>query len=168
MNILDIIILLAVIWFAFKGLKAGFVGGIFSILALIIGGWATVHLTDFTSSFFGLDGEIKGLLASGITFLVVVVLVFLVGKVCKSIVRIVLPEFVDKLLGLVLGGGKVLLFVGILFYLTTNIDANEKILTPERKQASFFYTPSLKFAEFLLPQFEKIKELKEAESKKNN
>jgi membrane protein required for colicin V production len=160
MKILDIIILVAIIWFAFKGLKAGFVDGIFSILALIIGGWATVRFTDYTCQFFGWDSETKRLLATGITFIAAVVLVFFVGKLCKSIVRIVLPEFVDKLLGLVLGGGKVLLCAGILFYLTANIDVNEKILTPERKQASFFYTPSLKVAQFLLPQFEKIKEKK--------
>jgi membrane protein required for colicin V production len=51
MKTLDIIILIAIIWFAFKGLKAGFVGGIFSILALIIGGWATVHFTDYTCQY---------------------------------------------------------------------------------------------------------------------
>jgi uncharacterized membrane protein required for colicin V production len=96
-------------------------------------------------------------LASGITFIAIVIVVLLVGKICKSIVHIVLPEFVDKLLGLILGGGKVLLLVGILFYLVANIDTNEKILTSERKQASFFYAPSLKVAQILLPQFEKMK-----------
>jgi uncharacterized membrane protein required for colicin V production len=166
MKILDIIILVAIIWFAFKGLKTGFIGGIFYILALIIGGWATVRFSDFTCSFFGWDGETKRLLATGITFTVVIVLVLFIGKICKSAVNLVLPEFIDKLLGLVLGGGKVLLFVGILFYLTTNLDANEKILTPERKQASFFYAPSLKVAQFLLPQFKKIKELKDEKLKK--
>jgi len=163
MKILDIIILVAIIWFAFKGLKSGFIGGIFSILALIIGGWATVRFSDFTCSFFGLDGEIKVLLSSGITFIAAVLLVFLVGKLCKSVVNIVLPEFIDKLLGLVFGGGKVLLCVGILFYFVTNTDTNEKILTPERKQASYFYKPSVKVAKFFLPKFKKIKELKEEE-----
>ena len=168
MKILDIIVLIAVIWFAFKGLKSGFVGGIFSILALIIGGWTTVRFSDFTCSFFGWEDEVKGLLATGITFIATVIIVFFIGKLCKSIIRIVLPEFVDKLLGLILGGGKVLLLVGILFYLVSNIDVNEKILTPERKESSLFYTPSLKVAQFLLPQFEKIKECKTIKNEKKH
>ena len=151
MKILDIIILIAIIWFAFKGLKSGFIGGVFSILALIIGGWATIRFSDYTCSLFGWKGEIKMLLATGITFIVVVIIVFLIGKLCKSVVNIILPEFIDKLLGLLFGGIKVLLFVGILFYLFANIDTNEKILTPERKQASLFYKPSTTVAQFLLP-----------------
>ena len=153
MKILDILILIAIIWFAVKGLRKGLIDGIFSILALVIGGWVTVRYSDYTCGFFGWSGETKWLLAAGITFIATVVVVFLVGKVCKSIINFVFPEFIDKLLGLVFGGGKVLLLVGILFYFVTNIDANEKILTPKQKQASFFYKPSFMLAEFLLPQF---------------
>ena len=156
MKILDIIILIALIWFAFKGLKSGFISGIFSILALVIGGWATVRFSDYTCQFLGWNGELKELLATGITFIAAVVLVFFIGKLCKSAINFVLPEFIDKLLGLLFGGGKVLLLVGILFYFVTNIDTNEKIITPERKQASFFYTPSVSIAQFLLPKFEDL------------
>ena len=159
MKIIDILILIALIWFAFKGLKKGFIDGVFSILALVIGGWVTVRFSDYTCSLFGWESETKHLLAAGITFITVFLLVMLVGKVCKSIINLVVPEFIDKLLGLVFGGGKVLLFVGIIFFLIKNIDKNEKILTPEKKEASFFYKPSITLAEFLLPQFEKIKDL---------
>ncbi len=158
MKVLDIIILIAVIWFAFKGLRKGFIDGVFSILALIIGGWATVRFTDYTCGFFHWNSETKWLLAAGITFIAVFVAVLIIGKICKSIFNFVLPEFFDRLLGLILGGGKVLLFFGILFYLIVNIDNNEKILTSENKKASFFYTPSITVAEFLLPQFKKIKD----------
>jgi len=152
MKILDIIILIAIIWFAFKGFKSGFIGSLFAILALIAGGWASVHFPDFACSFFSWTGELKGLLAAGVTFIVVVVVVFFIGKLCKSMINLVLPEFIDKLLGLVFGGGKVLLLVGILFYLVDNVDVNEKILTSDRKQASFFYTPSTKIVQLFLPQ----------------
>ena len=163
MKILDIIILIAIVWFAFKGLKSGFIGGVFSVLALIIGGWSTVRFSDYTCSLLGWNGDIKALLAAGITFIVVVVIVFLIGKLCKSVVNIVLPEFIDKLLGLLFGGVKVLLFVGIIFYFVANIDINEKILTLERKKASFFYKPSTTVAQFVLPNFERILEQKKSQ-----
>ncbi|MDR0368681.1 MAG: CvpA family protein [Bacteroidales bacterium] len=158
MKVLDVIILLAVIWFAIRGFKKGFIGELFSLLALIIGGWATVHLTDYTCSLLHWDNPDKWLLAAGITFMAVVVIVLLVGKLCKSVFNFVLPEFFDKLLGLVFGGGKVIVLVGILFYFVSNVDMQERILTADRKSSSFFYRPSLKVAEFLLPQFDRLKQ----------
>ena len=157
MKVLDVLILLAVIWFAIQGFKKGFFGEMFFILALIIGGWATVHFTDYTCSVLNWDNQNKWLFAAGITFVIVVVVILLLGRLCKSVFNFVLPDFLDKLLGLVFGGGKIFLLVGILFYFISNFDKKEKVLTPDRKNASFFYAPSLKVAEFLLPQFEKLK-----------
>jgi membrane protein required for colicin V production len=160
MKIIDVIILIAIIWFAIKGFRKGFIDGIFSALALIIGGWATVYFTDYTCSVFGWNSETKWLLAAGITFIIVFVLILIIGKVCKSIFNFVLPDFFDKILGFILGGGKVLLFFGIIFYFVSHIDTSEKILTSENKKKSFFYTPSVTVAKVLLPQFAKIKDSK--------
>ena len=157
MKILDVLILLAIIWFAIKGFKKGFFGEIFFLLALIIGGWMTVHFTDYTCSLLDWNSPNKWLFAAGITFVVVVVVILLIGKFCKSMFNFVLPDFFDKLFGLVFGGGKVFLLAGILFYFVSNFDTQEKVLTSDRKNASFFYAPSLKVAEFFLPQFEKLK-----------
>ena len=158
MKFLDVLILLAVIWFAIKGFKNGFFGEIFFVLALIIGGWATVHFTDYTCSVLHWTEPNKWMFAAGITFVVVVVGILLLGRLCKSIFSFVLPDFFDKLLGLVFGGGKIILLVGILFYFVSNFDTKERVLTVERKSASFFYAPSLAVAEFVLPQFKKLKE----------
>ena len=158
MKVLDVIILLAVIWFAIRGFRKGFFGELFSILAMIIGAWATVRFTDYTCSLLEWDNPNQWLLAAGITFIVVVIVVLIIGKVCKSVFNFVLPDFFDKLLGLLFGGGKVILLVGILFYFVSNLDMQEKILTAERKSSSFFYAPSLKVADFLLPQFKRLKE----------
>ncbi|MDR1459480.1 MAG: CvpA family protein [Bacteroidales bacterium] len=158
MKIIDVIILIAIIWFAIKGFRKGFIDGIFSILALFIGGCASVYFTDDACSLFHWSSENKYLLAAGITFVVVAVLVLIIGKICKSVFNFILPEFFDKVLGLIFGGGKVLLFFGIMFYFISHVDTNERILTPDNKKNSFFYTPSVTVAKALLPQFAKIKE----------
>jgi membrane protein required for colicin V production len=160
MKIVDVIILIAVVWFAIKGFRKGFINGIFSFLALVIGGWATVYFTDYTCSLFHWNSETKWLLAAGITFVVVVVAVLIIGKLCKSLFNFILPAIFDKLLGLILGAGKVLLFFGILFYLISHIDTNARIITADSKRNSFFYTPSVTVAKVLLPQFGKIKKSK--------
>ena len=157
MKVIDVLILIAIIWFAIKGYKKGFFEEIFFILALIIGGWTTAHFTDYTYSLLNWNSPNQWLFAAGITFIVVVIAVLLIGKLCKSAFNFMLPDFFDKLVGLVFGGGKVFLLVGILFYFISNFDAREKVLTPDRKTSSFFYVPSLKVAEIFLPQFEKLK-----------
>ncbi|MDR0604117.1 MAG: CvpA family protein [Bacteroidales bacterium] len=158
MRIVDVIILIAIIWFAIKGFRKGLLDGIFSFLALIVGGWATVYFTDYTCSVFHWSGETKWLLAAGITFIIGFVIVLIIGKICKSIFNFVLPEFIDKMFGLIFGGLKVLLFIGIIFYLISNIDVDGKILTAEHKKSSFFYSPSVTVAKIVLPQFAKLKE----------
>ena len=155
---LDIIILLAVIWFAIRGFRKGFFGELFSILAIVTGGWATVHFTDYTCSLLEWDNPNQWLLAAGIVFIAAVIAILLIGKLFKSAFNFVMPDFFDKLLGLLFGGGKVILLVGILFYFISHSDMQEKILTADRKSSSYFYAPSLKVADFLLPQFKKLKE----------
>ncbi|MDR1792077.1 MAG: CvpA family protein [Bacteroidales bacterium] len=153
MKAIDALVLIFTIWFAIKGLRKGLLSEIFYILAFIAGGFAMVKFSDFTANVLQWEGQTMQFLASGVTFLAVSIAVILLGKACKSIINIVFPAFLDKLLGLLFGAGKILLLTGIVFYFLTQIDANEYILTPERKEASICYKPTLAMAEFLLPHF---------------
>jgi membrane protein required for colicin V production len=157
MKIIDTIILVSMLWFAFQGFRKGFVDGVFSLLAIVAGGWTMSVFSDITYSMLGLEGENARIAASGITFIAVVIIVFILGKIVKSVIRILLPDILDKLAGLLLGGLKVFLFFGVIFYLIATVDVTEKILTQEHKNASFFYKPSTAAANFLIPQIEKLK-----------
>jgi len=159
MKAVDTLILVSLLWFAFRGFRKGFIDGIFSLLSVILGGWTMSVFSDTTYTWLGLEGENARIIASGVTFIAVVILVFMLGKVVKSLICIVLPEILDKLAGLLLGGLKVLLFFGTIFYLIKSVDVAEKILTKEDKETSFFYKPSITLADFLIPQIEKLKEI---------
>jgi len=158
MKIIDTLILVALLWFAFQGFRKGFVDGIFSLLAIIAGGWAMASFSNTTYTLMGLEGENIRIVASGLTFIAVVIIVFMIGKIVKGIIRIVVPEVLDKLAGALLGGLKVLLFFGVIFYLVASVDVTEKIITQENKEASFFYKPSFFVANFLIPRIETLKE----------
>lgn len=159
MKIVDTLILVAMLWFVFQGFRKGFVDGIFSLLAIVAGGWAMVTFADTTYTWLGWESENAHIAASGITFIAVIITVFMLGKLVKSVIRIVLPEVLDKLAGALLGGLKVLLFFGIVFHFIVSVDVTEKILTQENKKASFFYKPSIALADFLIPHIEKLKEI---------
>ena len=166
MKIIDSLILIALLWFAFQGFRKGFVDGIFSLLAITIGGWVMSSFSDTTYTWLGWEGGNSHIIASGITFLAVVIIVFILGKMVKGMINIILPNVFDKLAGTLLGGLKVMLFFGIIFYLIASVDVTEKILTQENKNASFFYKPCYSLAVFLMPQIEKLKEMRIKEEEK--
>jgi len=161
MKVIDTLILIALLWFAFQGFRKGFIDGIFSLLAITIGGWITSTFSNTTYAWLGWEGENSRIVASGVTFIAVIFIVFLLGKMVKSVISIVLPNLFDKLAGTLLGGLKVMLFFGIIFYLIASVDVTEKILTQENKNSSFFYKPCFILADFLMPHIEKWKEMSE-------
>ena len=162
MKVVDTLILVALIWFAFQGFRKGFVDGIFSLLAVVIGGWVMTAFSGTMYAWLGWEGENPRIAASGLTFIAVVIIVFLLGKIVKKVISLVLPELFDKLAGTLLGGLKVLLFFGTIFHLINSVDVTEKILTPENKNASIFYKPSFTVAHFLIPHIKKLKEIEPA------
>ena len=121
--------------------------------------------SETTYTWLGWEGENSRMIASGITFIAIVISVFLLGKMVKGMISIVLPNLFDKLAGTLLGGLKVMLFFGIIFYLISSVDVTEKILTQENKNTSFFYKPCFSLADFLMPHIEKLKEMKIEESR---
>jgi membrane protein required for colicin V production len=159
MKIIDTLILVAILWFAFQGFRKGFIDGIFSLLAITIGGWVMSAFSDTTYTWLNWKGESSHIIASGVTFIAAVIIVFLLGKIVKGVINVVIPSIFDKLAGILLGGLKVMLFFGIIFYLIASVDVTEKILTQENKNASFFYKPCYSLASFLMPQIEKLKEM---------
>jgi len=160
MKVIDALILITLLWFAFQGFRKGFIDGIFSLLAITIGGWVMATFSDATYAWLGWEGGNSRIIASGVTFIAVVIVVFLLGKMIKGMISIVLPNLFDKLAGTLLGGLKVMLFFGIVFYLIASVDVTEKILTQENKNISFFYKPCFSLADFLMPHIEKLKEIK--------
>lgn len=158
LKLIDFIILITIVWFGFKGIKKGLIYEVFSILAFLIGAWGALAFSKITEKFLHVQSEIMQILAWGITFFVIVALVFIIGKIVKSGISLIIPEIIDKIAGLLFGGLKVLFVFGIIFYYISSIDVNEKVITPEVKEKVIMFKPAYAVASFLLP---KIKETKE-------
>ena len=135
---LDIVILVFVGWFGFKGLKNGLIKELVSIIALILGIWATVKFSNVVASWLG-DSQLIRSAAFILIFLIVLVLVYFVGKLVESIVKIVLPSLLNHLFGLLFGVGKVVIVFSVFFYCIQKIDSKEILLKPEFKKQSLTY-----------------------------
>ena len=128
MNWLDIVIILSVCWFAFKGFKNGLIKELASLSALILGIWATCRFSDYVASLLG-DAPWINIFAFIITFVIVLILVYLFGNFVEKVVTLVLPKFINRLFGLIFGAGKVLLIFSLLLFIIHTIDMETQFLT---------------------------------------
>ena len=138
MNILDIIILIPVAWFGFKGLKNGLIRELASIAALVLGVWATLRFSDYVATKLGNTMAIKAV-AFVLTFFAVLVAVHFAGILVEKVVKLVIPAWLNNIFGLLFGAAKALLVVSVLLYFVTIVDFKEMLLKPEVKEKSLIY-----------------------------
>lgn len=152
MRILDFLIIIAMAWFGLKGFRKGLIDEIFSIIEIIIGAWFCIPVSELLQKIIVPTSEIRYLITLAISFIICVLVIYLISKIIKVSTSFVIPEIFDKLLGAVFGAFKILFLAGIIFYGIASVDNKEKILTPEAKSESKLYGTAHKSAELLLPK----------------
>src|SRR5690606_41474776 len=84
MNYLDIIIVIPLIWGAYKGFRKGFVIEIASLVALVLGVWGGINFSSYSAEYlskaFNISAEIMPLLSFVVAFIAIVVLVFFIAQ----------------------------------------------------------------------------------------
>lgn len=138
MILLDYIVLIPLCWFAFLGFRKGLIYELTSILALILGVWASYRFSDSLAMWLP-DMPFAKQISFTLTFFIVLFLVHLAGKMMCKIVKLVIPGVVDHIFGLLFGAGKVILVCSVLFYLIDMIDPHEIIIKKETKEKSLVY-----------------------------
>jgi len=103
---IDIIVLVLLIWATFKGLRNGFVVGVFSFLAFIIGLAAALKLSALAAAYLGNNTNIGQrwlpFIAFALVFFIVVFLVKLGAKAIEGLLRVAMLGWLNKLGGVVL------------------------------------------------------------------
>jgi len=166
MNSLDYILFIPLLYGLYRGFTKGLIIELASLLALTLGIYGALHFSSLTFEFLSHYVEIKTvylqLVSYGLTFLIIVMLISLTGKILTMLIKLVALGFINRMMGAIFGGIKVLLILSvfILFFDRFNKQfgmVNEEILTsslmynPIRIQAEQFY-PNV------LEEFERQKE----------
>ncbi len=162
MNFLDIIIIIPIIWFIYRGYKRGFVIELASLAALILGIYVAIHysgnFTSFLESFLDLQKRYINIIAFILTFIAVVIVVMFIGKILEKIIKVVMLGLVNRIIGAVFGIIKVLVILSFLILLLEIIDDRQKFVTEERKDNSMLYYPVASIAPTLISYFQKKKD----------
>lgn len=138
MNWIDIIVLIPLIWFAYKGFRNGFLMEIVSLAALFLGLFVSYKFSDLIALWLTGTTLAKPISFS-LCFILTIVLVNLLGRILKRALKPVLSEFLDKGLGVLFGVLKVVLVAGVLFYFIDSVDKKEIFIKHEVKEDSVAY-----------------------------
>lgn len=157
--ILDICILLPVLWGMFKGFKRGLIIELCTLMALILGVYGAATFgemgSDYLRATFNTDPRVSGVLGFALLFIIIVVAVFIFGKILEGLIKLVALGLVNKLFGLFFGGLKFLLIVSGLLYLTNGFPLTEDLIPVKEKADSYLYEPASEVLPSIYPTLAK-------------
>jgi membrane protein required for colicin V production len=162
MSGIDLTLLIFLLFFAYRGFSNGLIISLTTLIGLILGFYAASHFSEFTAGWLkndlGLKSDNLRLIAYIVTFVLVVVLIFFLGKFLTGVVKTVGLGVVNRLAGAAFGIAKGMLIASLLFLLLARIDSNQSLLTPALKKASLLYKPVASVAPAILPLIKKYTE----------
>ena len=154
MNYLDFIILIPALWFGYKGFTHGLIRELAGLAALVLGIYAAFVFSDMVEKWINYPNIPKELYFA-ITFIVVLIAVFLLGRLMEKIIKLVIPEFVNNLLGALFGVAKVMVVFSVIFFFIHSVDSKQVILKEQTVEKSFTYKYVEPIAPYLKGWYEK-------------
>jgi len=155
MNYIDIIRGLILLFSAIGGYKNGLITEVVSLAALILGIWGSIHFSNITTEllvkYFDLKSNYLNLISFGVTFIVIVILVHIVGSVINNMFDVGALGVANKLGGMVFGLLRSILFLSIVLMVFDKIDNDIQILPENVKSKSRMYEPIRNIAPSIVP-----------------
>jgi membrane protein required for colicin V production len=137
--IIDVAFLIVMIIAVFKGFSKGFVVGIFSLIAFIIGLAAALKLSAVVAQHLqtasGITGKWMPFVAFSLVFIVVVLLVNLGARIIRKTISMAMLGWLDRLAGILV----YLIIYTIIFSIILFFAEKMALLKPETVKASKVY-----------------------------
>jgi membrane protein required for colicin V production len=170
MNIFDIIIAALLLFGFVRGLMKGLFVEVSSLIALIAGVYGAIHFSyfigDFLKEYVGWKEEYISLAAFAGTFIVIIVVIALVGKMLTKLADFAALGILNKLLGGVFGALKIGLILSVVFIFFGKMNNTIPFIKKETLDASILYAPIKKIAPTIFPSIIKEETDEETNEKK--
>lgn len=161
MNWLDFVLLIVLGIAAVKGFFRGFIIEICSLLGLVIGIWAGVHLNNRAAEWIGLDPD-QEVLTFIVVFLAVLVLAHLIGKGLTKVIDIAQLGLPNKLAGVLFGMVRSAFVLSVLLNILFAKEAASWTPNEETREGSTLYEPLREFAPMIIPALKETKWIRKA------
>ena len=142
MNYLDIIIAIVLFLFGFKGFRKGLIIEVVTLLAFGVGIYGAMHFSDFTAEhlqdFMEINPKYLNTVAFVLTFILLVVLVNIIGRLVSDAVKAMNLSFFNKLCGFVFGVAKGVLLCSIMVMVLNNFQLIGVVKSEVREQSKLY------------------------------
>lgn len=160
MNFVDIIIIVIILSFGYRGYKNGLIRELGSLVALIAGIFLAIRFSDLifsiTEKHVNVDAELIPVISFAIIFIAVVVVVLMFSKVLDKFVKVIKLDWLNKIAGVVFSSAKTILILGGLFFLTNQIIASLNFSSQVFLENSTLYNLMIDVFEFGFPYLDHI------------
>ena len=146
MNYIDIVILLFLLYGAFRGFSKGLIIEVATLAGLILGVFSP-FTEGILKDFLNITSRYLSYIALAVTFLLVVIAVYLLGKMLTRLVDIISLGLVNKLLGTLLGIAKYFIMVCVLLMIVDALNDKFHFISEETRENSLLFDPFLNFAQ---------------------
>ncbi|MAM23236.1 MAG: colicin V production protein [Croceibacter sp.] len=164
MNFIDIILGIFLLLGLVRGFMKGFFVELASLVALIAGIFGAIHFSYYASSFIAehVDWEENyiNLAAFAITFIIIIVIISLAGKLLTKLANIIALGILNKLLGGAFGVIKMAFLASVIILFFEAVNSNNSLIEQEKLDSSVLYAQVSKIAPLVLPSI-----LKEAKNR---
>ncbi|MDD5569617.1 MAG: CvpA family protein [Bacteroidales bacterium] len=163
MNFFDFLVVIPLLFAAFKGYRKGIILEVISIIALIAAIYGGIHFSYFAGNFLGKyihSGFIK-IISFAVTFILILIGLYWFAKILEKFVDAIALGFANKITGCFFGLLKMAFIISCIIYIITSIDSNKILLTEKTTSNSLLYKPVSVIAPAVFPvlkeKFEQIK-----------
>lgn len=122
-----------------------------TLLGLVLGVYFSIRYSPYTEGvlrdFLNISSRYISYIALAVTFVVVAVVVYILGKLLTKVIDIIALGLVNKLLGTILGIVKYFIVVCVLLLITDVLNEKFHFLSEETAQKSLLFYPFLNFAQ---------------------
>lgn len=167
MAVIDIIIGIALLYGLVRGIWKGFFIELASLLAFILGLYVAIkfsgYMANWLAGIFGWEDKYIKIGGFILTFVIVVVIITILGRILTKVAGFVMMGWLNKILGGIFGLLKWVLIVSVLLNFFAQMNSNNGLADEETLQESVFYYPVLKVSRMLYPVLEEwVNDFKEA------
>ncbi len=153
MSFLDIILGLLLLWGLWKGLKNGLLVEVASIIALVAGIYGAIQFSYITGNYLSARMEWNeqyiNITAFIITFILIVLVIHILGKLLTKILDIAMLGLLNKLAGGLFGVLKMAVILGALLIFFDRLSDNVNLLNEKVKNESKLYQPLMQVGAFV-------------------
>ncbi|HNZ71415.1 MAG TPA: CvpA family protein [Prolixibacteraceae bacterium] len=162
MNYIDYIVIILLLFSFLGGLKNGFIYELASLVGLVAGVWGAIKFSGATRDFLefrlNFTGDWVQILAFGLTFAAIAILVHIIAKAIEHALEMVNMGALNRIFGGLLALFKSAFFFGLFFMFIDTIDEMLPVFPEKKIKEAKMYEPMRDVAIFSFPFFKGVYE----------